>query len=214
MNAPEETRTGATGAPRYAIRDALRWLLAVSPAAGRTLLGKAFLLILLTYVFLWSPDIDFLFMSLFHHRSIITHSILPGLIFLLFGRRLGAAPAAGAMIGTSVHLSCDLLSPMVGYAQVWLPAPFKQSLGPLSYLWLAANAVSGFAIASLLARAAFGSRVALPLTAVVGVVAGVSYGVENEDSIIAAAVVLAMLAVSLFPEAAIRRWLARPRAAQ
>jgi hypothetical protein len=100
MGVNDETRARATGGPRNIVGGALRWILAVSPAAGRTLPVKIILFIALTYSFLWSPDIDLALMSLLHHRSIVTHSILPGLIFLVLGRRLGAAPAAGAMIGT------------------------------------------------------------------------------------------------------------------
>jgi hypothetical protein len=75
------------------------------------------------YLFLWVPDIDLVLIGLLHHRSIVTHSLLPGLLFLLLGRSLGAAPVAGALVGLSVHLTSDMLSPMVGFAQIWLPAP-------------------------------------------------------------------------------------------
>jgi hypothetical protein len=185
-----------------------RRLLGVSAVAGRSGPGRWILFLGCAYVFLWVPDIDFALMSALHHRSIITHSLLPALLFLLFGRGLGAAPVAGALIGTSVHLSCDLLSPMVGYAQIWLPAPYKVPLGPLlSYLWLFGNAVIGFALASLIAGLVFPRRLAFPIVALVAVITGATYGALNEGSFISMIVVLVIIALSLFPEGFIRqRW--------
>lgn len=154
------------------------------------------LLILCAYVFLWVPDLDLALLPLLHHRSIITHSVLPGLLFLFLGRRLGAAPAAGALTGLSVHLSCDLLSPMIGFAQVWLPAPLMVPLGPLSYLWLAGNAVFGFAVALRIAGDLFLRYTSLPITAVVGGLTGATYGLINEGSLMAAVTVLTVLGMS------------------
>ncbi|OSP56249.1 hypothetical protein BV911_02865 [Pseudoruegeria sp. SK021] len=184
-----------------------RWLLDSLKVVGRSSLGRLLLFLGCAYVFLWMPDIDLTVISILHHRSIITHSLFPALLFLLFGRRLGAAPMAGALIGTSVHLSCDLLSPMVGYAQIWLPAPFKAPLGLFSYIWLGGNAVVGFALAASMARTAFPRHLALPIVALVAVVGGTMYGVLNEGSILAVLAVLVIVVLSLFPEWFIqRRW--------
>lgn len=87
---------------------------------------------LFAYLFLWVPDTDFLLLPLLHHRSIVTHSALPALILLLFRKRFGIIPTAGGLIGLSVHLLCDALSPPVGFGQVWLPWPYKEPLGSLS----------------------------------------------------------------------------------
>lgn len=95
--------------------------------------------------------LDFLLLDLLHHRSIVTHSVLPALAFILLGWRAGAAPIAGALVGIAVHLSCDLLSPMVGYGQIWLPEPYQIPLGPFSNLWLGLNAWLAFIWARRLA---------------------------------------------------------------
>lgn len=178
-------------------RRALVRLAELPEPTDRTFIVKMLLIVLCAYLFLWVPDLDFALLPLLHHRSIITHSILPGLLFLILGRRFGSAPAAGALIGLSVHLACDLLSPMVGYAQIWLPAPIKMPLGPVSYIWLAANAVVGFALASLIAARAFRRSVALPIVLIVSVVTGLTYGAFNEGSTSSIAVVVVTYGVSM-----------------
>lgn len=202
-----------TEADTRAVRTAIktgREFLGVSAKAGRTPVGRFVLFLGSAYIFLWVPDLDLALISILHHRSIITHSILPALLFLFLGRSLGAAPIAGGLIGISVHLSCDMLSPMVGYAQIWLPAPIKAPLGPLSYLWLGGNAVVGFALASLVASLAFTRKVAYPLVVVVSVVCGATYGFINENSYLSVVTVLCVIAFSLFPEGYIgRRWKAK-----
>ncbi len=188
---------------------AARWLTSVPIVAGRSLVGRVALFFAGAYLFLWVPDIDLVLIGLLHHRSIITHSILPGLLLLFFGRKLGAAPVSGALIGTSVHLSADLLSPMVGYAQIWLPAPYNSALGDLSYLWLAGNAVIGFGLASLITRSAFGHKISLPLILVVSASTGLVYGVVNEEAVSAVLITWLILLMSLFPEANLRGRLSR-----
>lgn len=182
----------------------LRWLLTVPSVAGRTLPVRLALFIGFAYLFLWVPDIDLVLIGLLHHRSIVTHSLLPGLLFLLLGRSLGAAPVAGALVGLSVHLTSDMLSPMVGFAQIWLPAPYTASLGPFSYLWLGANALLGFMAASFIARIAY-RRFALAVVALTGVVTGTAYGWFNENSVLSVLLVLVMVALSLLPETLWRR---------
>lgn len=181
----------------------------VSAEAGRSVFGRWMLFIGSAYLFHCVPDINFALISIMHHRSIITHSHLPALLFIFLGRSLGVAPVAGAFIGTGVHLSCDLLSPMVGYAQVWLPAPYKAPLGPLSYPWLGGNAVVGFAMASLIASVAFPRLLAHPLVASVAVLTEGTYGTLNEGSVLSIVVVLVIIILSLFPEGFIRRRWAR-----
>jgi hypothetical protein len=116
----------------------------VTDVAGRSPVAKIGLIQLMAYLFLWVPDLDFLLLDLLHHRSIVTHSVLPALVFIFLGWRAGAAPIAGALVGIAVHLSCDLLSPMVGFGQIWLPEPYQIPLGPFSYPWLAINALLAF----------------------------------------------------------------------
>lgn len=180
------------------------WLY-VPATAGRSVPARIAYFLVCAYVFLWVPDLDHLLLPILHHRSIITHSVLPGFLFLMLGRQLGAAPVSGALIGLSVHMSADLLSPMVGFAQIWLPAPYKLGLGPWSYLWLAGNALMGFALAGQIAKAAFGPRVALPGVAATSAVTAVSYGALNEEAVSAVLVALGVLAVALLPGFLVRR---------
>lgn len=209
MSLHDETEAEAYTRAKQPARLTGHRFLGVSARAGRSPLGRLILFLSCAYLFLWVPDLDFALISILHHRSIITHSLLPALLFVFLGRSLGAAPIAGALIGTSVHLSCDLLSPMVGYAQIWLPAPFKAPLGPLSYFWLGGNAVVGFALASLVASLAFPRSLAYPLVASVAVITGATYGALNEGSVLSMITVLVIIALSLFPQGYIRRYLGR-----
>ena len=193
----------------------LRWLtelaLSVPASPTRSFLSKLMLFLGSGYVFLWVPDLDLLLLPLLHHRSIITHSILPGLLLIMLGRKHGAAPIAGALVGLSVHLTCDLLSPMEGFAQIWLPYPIKVPLGPLSYLWLAMNGFLGFMLASLVARTAF-RGLSLPIVASAAALIGMSYGWINEDALISVILVLTMITLSLLPEFLLKRRRHRRRA--
>lgn len=168
----------------------------VKGVAGRSPAVKTSLFLLMAYLFLWVPDLDFLLLGLLHHRSIVTHSVLPVLVFMLLGWRAGAAPIAGALVGIAVHLSCDLLSPMVGYAQIWLPAPYKMPLGPFSYLWLGANALLAFIWARRIARLSLPGSYGGLLVAGTGVVTAVSYGWLNEGAISAVMVTMALFLLS------------------
>lgn len=207
MNIGEETEGDTAHQPKtgFLLRNFLRLVGSAATVTGRTLPAKLGLFVLCAYLFLWVPDLDLALLPLLHHRSIITHSLLPGLLLLAFGKKLGAAPLAGGFVGLSVHLTCDMLSPMTGFAQIWLPAPIKEPIGPLSYLWLAVNAVIGFATASLVARLAFPKRFALPLVAIGSAVTGMTYGALNEGSVISVIVVLIAILVSLWPETYFRR---------
>jgi hypothetical protein len=104
---------------------------------------------------LWFPDIDLAVMPIFHHRSIITHSILlPGLLLLYtahlvpakhaYAKRVVALDtAAGFMMGTAIHLAADILSPMRGFSLIYLPG-IRTSIGvELSYLWIGGNMLLG-----------------------------------------------------------------------
>lgn len=190
--------------PRTFTQSLLRRLLTVPAVAGRTLPVRVALFVGFAYLFLWVPDTDLILMDILHHRSIITHSLLPGLVLLLLGRSLGAAPVAGSLVGLSVHLTSDMLSPMVGFAQIWLPAPYIAPLGPLSYLWLGSNALLGFMAASFIARIAF-HRFALAAVALTSIVTGVTYGWFNENSVLSVFAILAMIALSLMPETLLHR---------
>jgi hypothetical protein len=169
----------------------------VQEVSGRSTSAKMLWFVAMAYVFLWVPDIDLIFIGVLHHRSIITHSILPAVLLLLLGRRAGAAPLAGAMIGLAVHLSCDLLSPAVGFGQIWLPAPIKAPIGPLTYPWLFANALSAFWIARWLAMKAFNVWAGYSVMLVVSVITALSYGVFNENSLLSSAVTLIVFSLSL-----------------
>jgi hypothetical protein len=168
----------------------------VGNVAGRSPAAKAGLFVLMAYLFLWVPDLDFLLLDLLHHRSIVTHSALPALAFILLGWRAGAAPIAGALVGIAVHLSCDLLSPMVGYGQIWLPEPYQIPLGPFSYLWLGSNAWLAFIWARRLAVRSLPAPYGSLLVAATGTITAVTYGWVNEGAVSAVIVTMAIFLLS------------------
>ncbi|MEY8843527.1 hypothetical protein AB9K41_31270 [Cribrihabitans sp. XS_ASV171] len=168
----------------------------VQDVAGRSPAAKAGLLVLMAYLFLWVPDLDFLLLDLLHHRSIVTHSVLPALVFIVIGWRAGAAPIAGALVGIAVHLSCDLLSPMVGYGQIWLPEPYQIPLGPFSYLWLGINALLAFIWARRIAVRSLPAPYGGLLIAGTGVITAVTYGWVNEGAVSAVIVTMAIFLLS------------------
>jgi hypothetical protein len=96
------------------------------------------------WVGLWLPDIDFALLPILHHRSIITHSLLiPWLASLYLSQKISVATISGLYAGIAIHLSADVLSPMVGFGMIWLPWPIKVPLGSASAIWIAANALIG-----------------------------------------------------------------------
>ena len=88
-------------------------------ALASTTEGRTALVIAAAIVFLRVPDLDFQLFALLHHRSILTHSVLPVLLFALAGRPWSLAIATGGSLGVGAHLLADALSPMVGYGRVW-----------------------------------------------------------------------------------------------
>jgi hypothetical protein len=100
-------------------------------------------MIMFGYLGLGFPDIDLVAQQFLHHRSIVTHSILLPLVFILSRKNAVRFGACGFLLGVSVHLSADVLSRPVGYAQIWMPWPLTFSLGVFSPFWLAANALVG-----------------------------------------------------------------------
>ncbi|WP_404424202.1 hypothetical protein [Thalassospira australica] len=93
---------------------------------------------------LWLPDIDLALLSILHHRSIITHSILiPWLLFVILKNRVPFCGIAGLYAGIAIHLAADCLSATVGFGMIWTPWPFKASLGPASPIWIVVNAALG-----------------------------------------------------------------------
>ena len=160
-------------------------------------------------MFLAVPDVDLLLLSLLHHRSILTHSALPALVLLPLQGRFGPAPVAGALIGLSVHLTCDLLSPAVGFGQVWLPAPFKASLGGLSPAWLFANALLCFILAHGICRRLMPGLAGPTVMMLTSGGIGVAYGLGNEKSLLSAGVCLVLPGILGFR---IRRQLRRTAA--
>ena len=144
-------------------------------------------------LFLRVPDLDFQLFAMLHHRSILTHSALPVLLFALAGRPWTLAVAAGGGIGVGAHLLADALSAMQGFALVWWPWPFKSSLSPLvSRLWLLGNGILAFALALRWADRCLPHRLTLPLVTGLGAIAGGVYGAANENSLAAAALGLAV----------------------
>ncbi|HEX8447612.1 MAG TPA: hypothetical protein VF649_13490 [Sphingomonas sp.] len=85
------------------------------------------------------PDLD-QHLPLLHHRSALTHGLLPALPAL--ARRWLHPVAAGLALGLGFHLAADAFpAAMTGYATIKLP--LYGSLGGWSYLWLAVNALAG-----------------------------------------------------------------------
>ena len=165
---------------------------ALRAAAGASvILGVA---IIGTMLFIGLPDVDLALLPILHHRSILTHSLLPALPLLWLKTRIGRAFGIGGCIGIAVHLSADLLSPMIGFAQIWLPAPIKTPLGPLSYVWLLANAVGGIVLALRIARRGKSPSLASGLTVVYACVPAVLYGALNEGSWVASFTAIGIIA--------------------
>lgn len=186
---------------RTAVSDWLRWLKRKT-AAGSASLGRVVLKALAlaavalagTSLFIGLPDLDFALLPILHHRSIITHSVLPGLLLLYLTSPMGRAFAVGGLVGLAVHLSADLLSPMVGFAQIWLPWPVKTPLGPLSYLWLALNAVFAISLAVRVARKGGAPRVSAGVTIAYACIPAIVYGLVNEGSWVASVTAIGIIA--------------------
>jgi hypothetical protein len=150
--------------------------------------SKVILFSFLTYVITisltWLPDIDQIFISILHHRSIITHSILiPFLFTFVFVGRLSWMPSI-LYNAVGIHLAADLLSPSVGFGAIWFPEPFKFSLGELSKVWILVNIVSAF----FLAYRNFPKRYISSLFFGT-LIASVMYGLQNENSLVSSLVI-------------------------
>ena len=143
-------------------------------------------------VFLPFPDLDQQLLWLLHHRSILTHSVLPGVVLVFVGRRLGAAPVAGALLGLSVHLACDALSRPLGYGQIWLPAPWKIPLGEWSRWWLLGNAVLSYLMALTIARFTLPKGWGMPFVITLSALLGFYYGTVNEKAALSTLVAVAL----------------------
>lgn len=141
-------------------------------------------LLMFGYLGLGFPDVDLLALPLLHHRSIITHSILLPAIFLVFRNAALRFGACGFVLGVSVHLAADVLSSPTGFGMVWLPWPIKFPLGPLSLIWLAANAIVGLVWAKTILFK-LDKRAPIFVYTLLAVVLGPSYALLHEQSLIA-----------------------------
>ncbi|WP_010433266.1 hypothetical protein [Vibrio cyclitrophicus] len=132
---------------------------------------------------LYLPDVDLVLMSILHHRSMLTHSvILP--MFLLF-HKSSRPLVAGLCIGVSIHLLADILSPMRGFALIYIPF-IKKSIGDWqSIVWMVGNALVGL----WYAKKVFHKYAVALLFAV----SGLWYAVYNEQSLFAFLPCLAVL---------------------
>ena len=98
------------------------------------------------YVGIEFPDIDQMFQKSLGHRSIITHSILLPLLLILINsfkpKTLVNIFIIGIFLGIGLHLSADLHPKnwnWYGYANIKLPS--NKSIGALSPIWIAGNAI-------------------------------------------------------------------------
>ena len=98
------------------------------------------------YVGLEFPDKDQMFQKSLGHRSIITHSILLPLLLILINsfkpKILINIFIIGVFLGIGLHLSADLHPKnwnWYGYANIKLPS--NKSIGALSPIWIAGNAI-------------------------------------------------------------------------
>ncbi len=129
------------------------------------------------YVGLSYPDVDLKAMKVLHHRSILTHSLLLPLLLVPLHKTAFKYCIVGLCIGISIHLSADALSPMTGFAQIYLPEPFKTSIGDWQSLtWLLANSVIGGLLAVYLAKPNKG-YILLVFT-----ISAISYSIVNENN--------------------------------
>ena len=154
-------------------------------------------MVLFAYIGLGFPDIDQLFLPILHHRSIITHSIAIPVAFLLWRNKAVSFAVFGFILGVSIHISADVLSNPVGFGMVWLPWPIKIPLGPLSPLWLAANAVVGlvWAKTSLLQ---LGGRKSIILYATLATVLAFTYALFHENGLVPLLSFAIIFAISSF----------------
>ncbi len=106
------------------------------------------------WIGLWLPDVDLTMLPILHHRSILTHSVLiPWLLCKFAKKRIPEYGIAGLYAGIAIHLSADCLSSLVGFGMIWTPWPFKVPLGPISPIWIVANAILGVRLSLKLAPA-------------------------------------------------------------
>lgn len=162
------------------------------------------LMLVFGYLGLGFPDIDREFLSILHHRSILTHSILLPAIVLLGTSAPVRFGACGFTLGIAIHLSADVMSSPTGFGMIWLPWPAKFTLGALSPVWMAANAIVGLIWVQILLLKVE-QRSPLTLYVVMAVVLASSYAVFHERSLFP----LAAFAVIFCLSTAITLWIAR-----
>ncbi|CCN33407.1 membrane hypothetical protein [Vibrio nigripulchritudo SO65] len=130
------------------------------------------------YIGISIPDLDLKLMGILHHRSIVTHSLLLPLLILAVRTSITKALVSGIAIGISIHLAADALSPMRGFALIYLPEPFKISIGSWqSQLWLGVNSLVGGLLAMFLMK----NRQILILSSYA--VSSVLYAYLNEENL-------------------------------
>ncbi len=131
------------------------------------------------YVGLIFPDLDLKAIGLLHHRSILTHSLLLPLLLMPLHKTVFIHCIVGLCIGISIHLSADALSPMKGFALIYLPEPLKVSIGGWQSLtWLLTNSVIGGLLAAYLMKSEK-TYILLVFT-----ISAVSYSIFNENNIL------------------------------
>lgn len=103
------------------------------------------ILVISIFIGLYLPDIDIKLMAILHHRSMLTHSVVIPMLMML--HRPLRPFAGGLCVGISIHLLADMLSPMRGFALIYIPL-IKKSIGDWqSIAWMLGNALFGLWLA-------------------------------------------------------------------
>ncbi len=156
----------------------------------RTKLASCIICAIGICVGMYLPDVDLMLMSILHHRSMLTHSVI--LPMLLLFHKPSRPLVVGLCIGVSIHLLADILSPMRGFALIYIPF-IKKSIGDWqSIVWMVGNALVGL----WYTKKVFHKYAVALLFAV----SGLWYAVYNEQSLFAFVPCLVLLVLFGFYE--------------
>ena len=137
------------------------------------------------------PDVDLL---LGQHRSVFTHSVLAVLILSCLAVRHAAC---GLSAGIGMHLSADLF-PRAWAGFAYIKVPFIGSIGPLSFAWIALNALAAIYIAAYLLKLCWPNSGSRGAACVILLGTAYFYEITMENSVPGMALFVGALAFSLY----------------